>query len=376
MQNVNFDPYAVLGLQKNANINQIKTAFMNLSRTTHPDRGGNPELFKVIRGSYDYLVKLHTLSSTQQSFYHPMSNDKNEAKSYDVNERAQNLSRQYVPIPQKQNNQPQNIQQQSAQQQNQMNYQQQSAQQQNQINYPQQKREQTNNRLFNTLERPQFTRLQSQDNQHDVKKQFNNYLEERSNNNSEIRSRPSQNNYQSTNSSIDVDKFNKAFNESKVRTVHDHGYGEMMDKSSNSRQDVDVLAKSSGNQFKNQLIVYKKPQEIESVSGNYERLGQSKIDDYSSSINEKGLSYSDYRIAMSNAEKPTGKIENRSFEKFQTERKKEIPKMSEEEIKQENEEKRKAEIEEMNRQYRQHQLDQQIFRNYQDNQSKFNGIRK
>ena len=71
MQNVNFDPYAVLGLQKNANINQIKTAFMNLSRTTHPDRGGNPELFKVIRGSYDYLVKLHTLSSTQQSFYHP-----------------------------------------------------------------------------------------------------------------------------------------------------------------------------------------------------------------------------------------------------------------------------------------------------------------
>ena len=29
---------------------------MNLSRTAHPDKGGNPELFKIIRGSYDYLV--------------------------------------------------------------------------------------------------------------------------------------------------------------------------------------------------------------------------------------------------------------------------------------------------------------------------------
>ena len=159
-------------------------------------------------------------------------------------------------------------------------------------------------------------------------------------------------------------------------SVHDHGYGDMMDKSNKTRLDIDDLTKSKGNQFKNQLIVYKKPQEIESVSGNYERLGQGKIDDYSSSINDKGISYCDYRIAMSNAEKQEGKVEKRSFENYQVDRKKEIPKMTEEEIKQENEEKRKAEIEEMNRQYRQHQLDQQIFRNYQEKQSNFNGIRK
>ena len=51
MNNLNFDPHAVLNVPKNADINQIKNAFVNLSRTSHPDRGGNPEIFKVIRSA-------------------------------------------------------------------------------------------------------------------------------------------------------------------------------------------------------------------------------------------------------------------------------------------------------------------------------------
>ena len=41
--------------------------------------------------------------------------------------------------------------------------------------------------------------------------------------------------------------------DSRVGDSNDHGYGEIMDKGNGSRLDVDVLAKSAGSQFKNQI---------------------------------------------------------------------------------------------------------------------------
>lgn len=335
MNNLNFDPHAVLNVPKNADINQIKNAFVNLSRTSHPDRGGNPEIFKVIRSAYDYLVKVDTLSNNQNSFYHPLSNQKNDVNIYDVNERANRLAVNYVPIPDsiyRKNNQ--------QSQQNQQKYQ-----------HPQQM-QQTN-------------------------KSIKQYFQTTPQNTSEYYSRPSSDIKRfPTSSSMNNERFNKAFEDGRVKNINDYGYGEMMDKSSGSRLDIDALAKKDGNHFENQMIVYTKPQELDSNTSNAAHLGQGKINDYSSSVNSQGIQYSDYRIAMSNAQRPQGKISSKTLNSLQQERKREIPKQTQEEIKMENEEKRRLELEEMNRQYRQHQLDQEIFRNHQRMQPTFDRMKQ
>lgn len=51
------DPYKILGLdRKNTNLSQIKKAYRFKANKYHPDRGGDPEMFKKITQSYCYLV--------------------------------------------------------------------------------------------------------------------------------------------------------------------------------------------------------------------------------------------------------------------------------------------------------------------------------
>ena len=47
--------YEILGLQKNANSQQIREAYKTLVRKEHPDKGGNAEKFKKIQKAYDIL---------------------------------------------------------------------------------------------------------------------------------------------------------------------------------------------------------------------------------------------------------------------------------------------------------------------------------
>ena len=386
MENLNFDPYAVLGLPKNSNLNQVKVAFMNLSRTTHPDKGGNPELFKIIRGSYDYLVKLHTLSSNQESFYHPLTNNPNQNKLYDVNERANNLANQYEPIPDKvyRNNQHQPQQQYQQQHQQQypqqpqqpQQYQQQQYQQQHQQQQPEQHQPQPHPHQHQ-LHQPQPQPQQHQPHQQPQQQPQQHQPHQQPQQHQLQPQIPNRNMNRFTNQpNMNVDRFNKAFTDARVKDSNDHGYGEIMDKGNSSRLDVDVLAKSAGSQFKNQMIVYKNPQDIESSTSNCAQLGQGKINDYSSSINASGIQYSDYRIAMSNAEKPQGNVQKKSLSAIQRERKMAIPEKTQDEINAENEEKRITDLEEMNRQYRQHQMDQQIFRNHQEAQPAFDRMKR
>jgi DnaJ homolog subfamily A member 2 len=47
--------YKDLGLEKNANANDIKKAFRALAMKAHPDRGGDPDKFKEIQKAYEIL---------------------------------------------------------------------------------------------------------------------------------------------------------------------------------------------------------------------------------------------------------------------------------------------------------------------------------
>ena len=56
--------YGSLGLQRDANAQQIREAYKNLVRTEHPDKGGNAEKFKEIQKAYDVLR-----DDAKKSFY-------------------------------------------------------------------------------------------------------------------------------------------------------------------------------------------------------------------------------------------------------------------------------------------------------------------
>lgn len=49
------DPYEILGVSRNANADEIKSAFRKLAKKYHPDLGGDPEKFKEINEANDIL---------------------------------------------------------------------------------------------------------------------------------------------------------------------------------------------------------------------------------------------------------------------------------------------------------------------------------
>ena len=50
------DLYGALGVQKNADTNEIRKAFLKLSKIHHPDKGGDPEKFKEIQEAHEVLT--------------------------------------------------------------------------------------------------------------------------------------------------------------------------------------------------------------------------------------------------------------------------------------------------------------------------------
>lgn len=64
------DHYKTLGLTKPSNADEIKKAFRKLALKHHPDKGGDPELFKNISEAYDVLS-----DSTKKSLYDKYGSD-------------------------------------------------------------------------------------------------------------------------------------------------------------------------------------------------------------------------------------------------------------------------------------------------------------
>lgn len=57
------DDYETLGVSRNASPEEIKKAYRKLANKHHPDKGGDPEVFKKIQNAYDNIVKKKHKSS-------------------------------------------------------------------------------------------------------------------------------------------------------------------------------------------------------------------------------------------------------------------------------------------------------------------------
>lgn len=59
------DPYRVLGVAYTADLQEIRTQFKKLVLKVHPDRGGNPKTFQIVKNAYAYLYKYKTNEAKQ-----------------------------------------------------------------------------------------------------------------------------------------------------------------------------------------------------------------------------------------------------------------------------------------------------------------------
>lgn len=50
------DYYAVLGVAKDAGVNEIRKAFRRKALKTHPDQGGDEESFRKLKEAFEYLI--------------------------------------------------------------------------------------------------------------------------------------------------------------------------------------------------------------------------------------------------------------------------------------------------------------------------------
>jgi len=238
------DPYEILQINYDADIVEIRNNFKRLILLHHPDKGGNPQQFQIIKQAYAYLYK-------------------QKKEEDNLNQRQQMTRQQYIAQRSDPYNNPNN-QQNNRQQRNQQNNQQQRNQQNNQ-----QQRNQQNNQ-----ERNDLSILNPQ--------------------------------------SFDISNFNTVYKQNRLSSATDDGYGNIMDESSQSREEVDQLAKSTNlQQFKNQeLVIYDEPEAISSMKQEYQELGVDKISDFSNKNLGRNIHYTDYMNAYSKQHEMTQNTKN------------------------------------------------------------------
>jgi DnaJ-class molecular chaperone len=54
--NTDFDPYVILGVNTESSMDDIKKSFREKSKNVHPDRGGSPEEFDILKKAYKILT--------------------------------------------------------------------------------------------------------------------------------------------------------------------------------------------------------------------------------------------------------------------------------------------------------------------------------
>lgn len=53
-------PYAILGVTKNASWDEVKRAYRKLAMQHHPDKGGDPAMFRKVQGAYEVLEDIYS----------------------------------------------------------------------------------------------------------------------------------------------------------------------------------------------------------------------------------------------------------------------------------------------------------------------------
>ena len=62
------NPYSVLGVSSNDDIQVIKQKYKHLALKMHPDRGGSEALFKLLQLSYAKILEEHKLKQIDKAF--------------------------------------------------------------------------------------------------------------------------------------------------------------------------------------------------------------------------------------------------------------------------------------------------------------------
>ena len=94
--------------------------------------------------------------------------------------------------------------------------------------------------------------------------------------------------------------FNRIFQNTRVETANDRGYGNNMVESSNHREDDKNIKRNPVKKFEKQIVIYEEPEGINLLGQNYEELGQTNIKDFSKR-NLSGQQYTDYMVAHSDS---------------------------------------------------------------------------
>ena len=177
--------------------------------------------------------------------------------------------------------------------------------------------------------------------------------------------------------------FNRTYDNHKVHSAYDNGYGNFMIESDGRREDIDIAKKVNNmkqfnsvfeaeplNNYNKRMIVYKEPEALPSSSKSlkYTELGVGKVKDFSSSTNN--LDCTDYKAAhsMNRLADPRMMNNRRNFNSIddvQADRSNISYQMSEEDLRKQAIKQKKERIREIRRQERQTQMDIQSQKNFE-----------
>lgn len=65
----NIDPYKILNIHKDYNLEQLKDAYKKMALKVHPDKGGSEYLFKLVTLCYKVLVKEYEKKNSDKQFH-------------------------------------------------------------------------------------------------------------------------------------------------------------------------------------------------------------------------------------------------------------------------------------------------------------------
>jgi len=102
MQQIELDPYEILEVDYDASLNTIREAFKKLVIIHHPDRGGNPKNFQIIKGAYSYifkeLKKQENLQQREKQTYENYQKQRSQQINQDKKEIETETEERFQPI--------------------------------------------------------------------------------------------------------------------------------------------------------------------------------------------------------------------------------------------------------------------------------------